>query len=276
MDTYFDKEKLSSLIDSVYRVTGITISVYDKNFNGICSVSASMCSFCEKVRGKDELKKRCFECDRKALQKCREVKLRYEYRCHMGLMEVATPIIYNNEILGFILFGQLTDTDDKSSIKYKAVKAAKELSLPNDEFLKEISSVRTLAHDYISSVSDIVKMAAEYIVMNKMLSYKESIEKQIEAYVSSRITSGVSVDDICKKFGICATTLYNLSIKCFGCGIKEYINKCKIKLAKEMLESDKSLAQVAESLGFCDVNYFIRFFKSKTGMTPKSYKMRVL
>ncbi len=271
MDTYFDKEKLSSLVESVYNITGIMFSIYDKNFNDICFAKASMCPFCEEVRMNHELTKRCIECDIAALKKCKETKLRYEYKCHMGLMEVATPILYNNEILGFILFGQITDKTDMREIRYNSRAIAKELGFSSDKLLNSISEIRVLSDKYISSVSDVVKMAAEYIVLNKMLSYKDNIGKQIENYINSNLRERLTVEKITKKFGICATTLYNISMENFGCGIKDYIGKCKINLAKKMLKDEKTLKYISKELGFSDVNYFVRFFKTKTGITPMKY-----
>ncbi len=271
MDAYFDKEKLSKLIKSVYNITGITISIYDKNFKIICLANEYMCPFCQEVRKNSELTERCFECDIAALKKCKETKLRYEYKCHMALMEIATPILYNGEILGFILFGQISNQPDIKEIKYSAMAAAKELGFSQDMLLSSVPNVRILSNEYIRSVSDVVKMAAEYIVLNKMLSYKDDIGKQIENYINSNLKEELTVGKISKEFGICSTTLYNISVANFGCGIKEYIGKCKIELAKQMLDDKKSLKYVAEEIGFLDVNYFVRFFKSKTGITPKKY-----
>ncbi|MEM1137396.1 MAG: helix-turn-helix domain-containing protein [Bacteroidota bacterium] len=39
-----------------------------------------------------------------------------------------------------------------------------------------------------------------------------------------------------------------------------------------MLASDTSIAKVAYSLGFEYPQYFSRFFKNKTGLTPKEFK----
>lgn len=33
-----------------------------------------------------------------------------------------------------------------------------------------------------------------------------------------------------------------------------------------------TLEEIAEQIGFCDSGYLCRFFKQKTGMTPKQYR----
>lgn len=54
--------------------------------------------------------------------------------------------------------------------------------------------------------------------------------------------------------------------------ITEYLMEYRLSKAASLLEtSDMSIAQVAEHTGFCDVSYFIKMFRNKTGITPKAY-----
>src|SRR5690606_25767626 len=43
---------------------------------------------------------------------------------------------------------------------------------------------------------------------------------------------------------------------------------------RELAYTDKSIADVATSLGFSEPSYFTRFFKRKMHMTPKQYRRR--
>lgn len=55
----------------------------------------------------------------------------------------------------------------------------------------------------------------------------------------------------------------------------EYINNAKINRAKELLSNTNlSVADIAERIGFSDQNYFCRMFKKKTGITPKQFSMK--
>ena len=54
---------------------------------------------------------------------------------------------------------------------------------------------------------------------------------------------------------------------------KEYVTSLKIKLAKQLLKSEKySVGDIAMQLGYCDAYHFSKMFKSKTGYTPREYK----
>lgn len=58
--------------------------------------------------------------------------------------------------------------------------------------------------------------------------------------------------------------------------ITEYLLEYRLSKAAEFLEtSGLSITEIAEQTGFCDVSYFIKMFRQKTGMTPKAYAKKV-
>lgn len=60
-------------------------------------------------------------------------------------------------------------------------------------------------------------------------------------------------------------------------GVLEFINKTKIRHAKELLAStNKSILAISELVGFLSTNTFIRTFKRLEGITPKAYKELML
>lgn len=62
-----------------------------------------------------------------------------------------------------------------------------------------------------------------------------------------------------------------------GKSAQEYIQDTVISIAKErLLDSSKSIGQVAEELGFHYLPYFSRMFKKHVGKTPGAYRMQGL
>lgn len=58
-----------------------------------------------------------------------------------------------------------------------------------------------------------------------------------------------------------------------GTSPKQYMIMCKIDVAKELLiNSDMSVYQISEDVGFSDQNYFSRAFKKHTGLSPSEYR----
>ncbi|WP_289370599.1 ABC transporter substrate-binding protein [Paenibacillus silvae] len=65
--------------------------------------------------------------------------------------------------------------------------------------------------------------------------------------------------------------------KCFkretGTSIIDYLISVRVTKAKKLLlQTSLSLQEIAASVGYPDVSYFIRIFKKHTGITPKQYK----
>lgn len=58
--------------------------------------------------------------------------------------------------------------------------------------------------------------------------------------------------------------------------ITEYLLEYRLSKAAELLEtSGLSITEISEQTGFCDVSYFIKMFRQKKGITPKTYAQKV-
>ncbi|HEX8575010.1 MAG TPA: helix-turn-helix transcriptional regulator [Flavobacterium sp.] len=75
------------------------------------------------------------------------------------------------------------------------------------------------------------------------------------------------------KLNLSSSYLSDLLKKETGKTTKDHINECVIRLAKEkLLSTNDNVSEIAYSLGFEYPQYFNRFFKSRTGMTPLEFR----
>ena len=59
----------------------------------------------------------------------------------------------------------------------------------------------------------------------------------------------------------------------YGITVLEYVNKLKLEEAKRLLsETDESIIDVANSIGFSSLSGFYRFFKEEVNTTPAKYR----
>ena len=56
-----------------------------------------------------------------------------------------------------------------------------------------------------------------------------------------------------------------------GLGLRAHRDRLRLELAEQALSASNSVATAAANAGFDDANYFARWFKRKTGMTPRSW-----
>lgn len=97
---------------------------------------------------------------------------------------------------------------------------------------------------------------------------------EFSAIVETNIANeNFGVDDICKEIGISRVQLYRKVKAVLGYNINEYILDVRMQKAKYLLlNEDLSIAEISYKVGFASQAYFSTVFKSKFGVTPKTFK----
>lgn len=265
--------ELENLARDFYAVCKTIISIYDADRNCIASYPKKMCDFCEKIREKEDLTARCIAHDEAAFDICDKTLSTHKYICHMGLNEIASPIVKDGIILGYLLFGQITDEKDRARIGERIEK----LDYPElfkSELRAAAPQVKYRSQDYISSITKILEMSAAYIMMKDIISIKSgSLAFSIASYIKQNLSEALDTASLCAHFGISRSSLYLLSKQFFKMSITEYIRKERIAAAKKLIaKGSMNISAVALSVGIADANYFTKVFKAHVGMTPKAYE----
>ena len=83
-----------------------------------------------------------------------------------------------------------------------------------------------------------------------------------------------SVADISEKFGYHPSYLTSLFKRCSGYTVTEYLNRQRIRVAKNLLVSTPklTLSEIGEQVGIGDEKYFMRLFKRYEGITATAYR----
>lgn len=92
-------------------------------------------------------------------------------------------------------------------------------------------------------------------------------------YIHEHLTEKLAVDILSRKAYLSRNMFFKWFKEQFGITPLEYINKERIKLAKQLLTDKRnSISDVSLQCGFNDVNYFVRLFKKIEGITPGTYR----
>jgi AraC-like DNA-binding protein len=92
-------------------------------------------------------------------------------------------------------------------------------------------------------------------------------------YIQQNLTEKINVDNLCRKAYMSRNEFFKWFKQQFGITPLEYINRERIKLAKQLLaDSKNNITTVSLQCGFSDVNYFVRLFKKTEGITPGAYQ----
>jgi len=268
----FNIPEIENIISNIYVATKFKCVLYDSDFNIIHSHPDTMGEFCRLVRTVPEYAEKCKKCDICGL-KCSEKSLKtHIYKCHMGLTEAVSPIIYSNNVIGFIMIGQLLTEDSKEIIKKNIRDYPKKDIVPR--LMEEYKKLTISKYESIHAVTNIIEMCASYLWLKQLISLNvNTLSYAIQDYISEHLNDDLSLSVLCHNFNISKSTLYALSTKEFGKGISEYIRDIRINKAKQLLSgTDFTVSEIAEKVGFIDANYFIKVFKNYTGTTPLKWK----
>ena len=94
-------------------------------------------------------------------------------------------------------------------------------------------------------------------------------------YIYFNYASIITLDDLAEAANINKTTLISLFKELYGTTPIRYINRLRMQKAKELLSNtDTSISEIAELIGFQSIHYFSRYFKSKENCTPLEFRMR--
>jgi len=92
-------------------------------------------------------------------------------------------------------------------------------------------------------------------------------------YIQQHLTEKINVDTLSSKAYLGRNTFFRWFKEQFGITPLEYINRERVKQAKQLLSnSNDSVGSIAMQCGFSDVNYFVRLFKKMEGITPGFYQ----
>ena len=105
-----------------------------------------------------------------------------------------------------------------------------------------------------------------------LLGYSSLITKTKKFIEANYSNKQVSLEIIASNMGISSSYLSSLFKKESGHSIVEYLTHCRMTVAKKLLdEGGKTLAEVADMVGFNDPYYFSKCFKKSFGQSPSHY-----
>ena len=277
MELEFHIERLNRLLKSFYQLTGIRIVIFDINHQEIASFPNYNCDFCKIIQNNKYGYGCCNKSNAKAFEHCLESDDLYIYNCHAGLIEAMINLKIDNTIVGFIMFGQISNIDNKEE-RYNNLSNKTRKNL-NISFSKELSDkLIYIDEEKLNSVSIILLALAKYAISEKMVSIQQeqfisSLNKFIEENIQDNT---LTVNTFLEHFHMSKTCFYVSMDKFVGMSLARYLKTKRLEYAKKLLEnSDISLIDLTSKVGFNDYNYFCRVFKKSVHMSAKEYRKTV-
>ncbi len=101
--------------------------------------------------------------------------------------------------------------------------------------------------------------------------------REVTEYILLHYGSPLSLPELARQFRISPSHLSHLFKREIGRSVGEFLEEIRVANACRFLENtDMSVAQVAEAVGYFDNNYFTKVFKKRMQLTPRAYREQSL
>ncbi len=266
--------QIEELMEAFYMMSGIRFVLFDNKFNEIISFPKENCDFCKIMKSCPKTRRKCNYADRRSFKKCEQANSLVIYKCHAGLVEAVMPLHENEKIVGYLMFGQITDDPDKTRLYENACHLSVNYALSLETLISGINKITFKTKEEISSAAKIMEACTSYIIYKELITPENNrIIEAAQKYIEEHLAESIDISVLCAELCVGRTKLYELFSAEVKMGIAEYIRRRRVHRAKKLLKTTElSVAQVAEKVGFADYNYFSRIFKKIYGKSPKSYR----
>lgn len=278
MFTDLNTTELKALLKDFYLLTKIKIVIFDVDYNEIIAYPDSHCTFCHVLRSNPTALNKCLESNLQSFTHCKKTGKMKVYHCHAGLIEATAPLIDNGIVIGYIMFGQISDVKDVTELETLIENTLLENKIVTKEPMAALLNIERKTSEQIYAAAKILEACTFYVLLKEWMSVKkQNFIGNLNSYLKTHLSEELSIDQISSDFGISRSKLYSTCEKYLGIGIAQYIKNLRLEKAKQLLkETNLTVSQISSEVGFSDYNYFCRVFKQEVGTPAKKYRASVI
>lgn len=209
---------------------------------------------------------RCVRCRNFVIKKVLTTKAPLDGLCVNGIYEYTHPVLVGEDVAAIIFIGNILDREKGMA---KICRNAKGGEIPLD----------TLEPDFSPQMCKNVAGTIDRYIRFLLEQYPDEAPEEkpliqnIKTYIESNLEFGISVHNIAEAFHYNARYICRLFKKETGILLGEYLLVRRLERAKYLLrETTLSVLEISTEIGFNNVTYFNKLFKTAFGTTPTAYR----
>ncbi len=269
----YDIETIREFLRHFHKITSFPISFWDNELNQLIYQPSEMPTFCRLIKSSPEGAKRCYLSDTQLCGRCRNSLSPETHKCHAGLVDTAVPIMFEDKLFGFIMFGQVKDPQYPKNSYAEIERLGEELGLPVDELHAAYEQLYRFDSAMIDSAAKILTATMYYLYTSACKFTESELVNRIDKWIDDNLAASISVTILCSEFDISKNKLYAIWKNRFGITIGDYILQKRMKRAKKLLlQGDDKINVICEKVGIPDYNYFSKVFKKFYSVSPSKFR----
>jgi two-component system, LytTR family, sensor kinase len=154
---------LQRIQDTFAKAMGFAAVTVDRSGQPVTRDSCFL-PVCRMIRSTETGRRRCMQCDAEGGLAARERRGPHVYVCKGGLLDIAAPIIIEEEYLGCILCGQVLPTNEREAFLEGVLERNALLGLPLDELRQAVVQIPSVPRERIDAAAEMLFQVANYIV----------------------------------------------------------------------------------------------------------------
>lgn len=164
LEDVVDTQALQIIQDDLAAVTDMAVLTVDAGGKPV--TRHSKCTdFCRAMRSATQSSRLCESCDYRGGYAAQSMQRPYVYKCHMGIVDMAVPLVVGSKYLGSIMLGQISIPAQDTGKKLDMLSST---STPDqrehDSMLEEYyRSLPVMSYERIESVARLVTHMSHYI-----------------------------------------------------------------------------------------------------------------
>lgn len=273
----FNKQTLDQFALALHRLTGLHVGLHNRDYSLYAAAGDDVRNFCAACRNHSPaFLHNCLKCDNAHLKKVLNDRCTIAYTCPFGLSEVIIPLMWQEDLVGYIFFGQaFHDAPPEFETLWEKLLALDETHLypHREEIRRALENTPCLSAEKLTAAIQLAEIFAAhtYAALWFSQAVNANSRERFSYYLSLNDwehmpMSTVSASAASEMLHISYSQLNRIAKEVVGMPFKQYVLDCKLQAAVRMLEeTDLPLSRIAQSLGFDDTHYFARLLRQYTG-----------
>ena len=225
-------------------------------------------SACEAIKEIPGVQNRCFACRAAAIKKAIETKEDFGGFCINGVYEYTRPVVINGELWAIVFIGNIL-ADGVGKKRLMGWLRGREEMLDTMERNFDINRCKELG----ALIESYIHLMLEASPPESAPEDFDPWVENVKSFLEQNLEYDTDISFLAKNFNYNKKYLGRLFKKKTGISLDEYINRRRISRAKHLLrDTGDSIINISAKVGFNNVSYFNRTFRSIVGMTPTEWR----